>query len=323
MTWNQGWRSFSYLEDCAIKNKSEGQLTIDVWRDAMKKVLVAGATGYLGKFVVSDLKKAGYWVRALARNVKKLRPVEDSIDDVFVADATRPETLTGICSDIDFVFSSLGITQQKDGLEFMDVDYGGNVNILKEARKDNVGKFIYVSVFNASKLKHLEIVKAKERFVEELKASGLEFVIINPNGFFSDMTEFFKMAAKGRVWLFGDGQCQANPIHGEDLARFCVSQLDRCNTEIEIGGPEVLTHQEVAKLAFESLGKEAKISYVPDGLRRFGIKALRTLFPIRVYGPLEFFMTVLAIDMVAPSYGRLTIRQYFEGLAKQRESSQS
>ena len=47
----------------------------------MRKVLVAGATGYLGQFVVKALKARGYWVRALGRNAAKLAPVEEYADD--------------------------------------------------------------------------------------------------------------------------------------------------------------------------------------------------------------------------------------------------
>ena len=151
-------------------------------KDAVKKVLVAGSTGYLGKFVVRELRRQGYWIRALARDAGRLKPVEGDVDDVFAADATRPETLDGVCDGIDIAFSSLGITRQRDGLTFMDVDYRANANILEQARKNNVGKFIYISVFNSAKLRHLEIVKAKERFVGELKASGLDYLIISPNG---------------------------------------------------------------------------------------------------------------------------------------------
>ena len=50
----------------------------------MKRVLVAGATGYLGQFVVKALKTKGYWVRALGRNAAKLAPVEEHADDLFV-----------------------------------------------------------------------------------------------------------------------------------------------------------------------------------------------------------------------------------------------
>ena len=149
-----------------------------------QRVLVVGATGYLGKFVVTELKSHGYWVRALSRDTRKIEPVRQYIDDLFIGQATQPETLRGICKDIDIVISSLGITRQKDGLTYMDVDYQANMNLLQEALISGVKKFIYVSVLNGESLRHLKICDAKEMFVEQLKKSGLDYCIIRPNGFF-------------------------------------------------------------------------------------------------------------------------------------------
>ena len=134
----------------------------------MQRVLVAGATGYLGRFAVQEFQRRGYWVRVLARNPKKLEQtgpflepaVVDQINEVFTGQVTRPETLHGLCDDIDIVFSSIGITRQKDKLTFRDVDYQGNKNILNIALAKSVKKFIYVSVFNAHIFEYLGIVKA-------------------------------------------------------------------------------------------------------------------------------------------------------------------
>ena len=87
----------------------------------MEKVLVAGATGYLGRYLVKELKKQNYWVRALARNANKFDDLSEHIDEVFEAEVTKPENLSGICDSIDVVISSIGITRQKDGLTYMDV----------------------------------------------------------------------------------------------------------------------------------------------------------------------------------------------------------
>jgi len=97
----------------------------------MQKVLVTGATGYLGRFVTRELKRRGYWVRVLARNPKKLEQtgpflqpaVVNEIDDLFIGEVTEPETLKGLYDDIDIAFSSIGITRQKDKLTYRDVDY--------------------------------------------------------------------------------------------------------------------------------------------------------------------------------------------------------
>lgn len=270
-----------------------------------------GATGYLGKFLVKELKRRRYWVRALSRSSQKIEPVKQHIDEVFLGEATKPETINGLCKNIDIVISSLGITKQKDGFTYMDVDYQGNRNILNQALSENVSKFLYVSVFNSEKLRHLEIIKAKEKFAQELKEADIEHIIVRPNGFFSDMAEFFKMAVKGKVYLFGKGEFRANPIHGADLAEACINRVETNSGEFDIGGPEILTQNEIATLAFEALKKNPKITKIPLWIGNLIIKVARIFTSVKIYGPVEFFMTVLAMDMVAPTYGKHTLKEYF------------
>ena len=87
---------------------------------------------------------------------------------------TRRETLKGCCNGIDTVISTAGITRQKDGLTYMDVDYQANLNLLEEALNSGVRKFIYVSALNGQHLRHRKIFRAKGGFVERLRASGIE-----------------------------------------------------------------------------------------------------------------------------------------------------
>ncbi|MEJ2581084.1 MAG: SDR family oxidoreductase, partial [Acidobacteriota bacterium] len=214
----------------------------------MKRVLVAGATGYLGGFVCKAFKDRGYFVRALVRSSKKLDGLWDSTDEIVEAQVTQPETLTRICDDIDCVFSSVGITRQKDGLTFRDVDYQGNKNLLEVALKAGVRKFVYVSALNGPDLRLLDIIDAHEAFVDELKDSGIALAVLRPTGYFSDMGEVLEMARKGRVWLIGSGENRVNPIDGADLATACVDAMEGNETEIDVGGPQTFTWKEVAAL---------------------------------------------------------------------------
>ncbi len=277
----------------------------------MKRVLIAGTTGYLGGYVVKEFKKQGFWVRALARNEKKLEKLNEYIDEKFIGEITDSNSLAGICKDIDIVFSSVGITKQKDGLTYMDVDYQGNMNLLEEAKKEGVQKFIFVSVFNAENMKNLKGIQAKVKFEEKLKQSGLDYSIINPNGFFSDMLEYLQMAKKGRGYVFGSGKNKINPIHGEDLAKICVNAAAGDEKEINVGGPDILTHNEILTIAFKSQNKKIKISRIPIWIRNFLLAMLRIFTPVKTYGSLEFFMTVLAMDLVAPSYGKHHLKDFF------------
>jgi uncharacterized protein YbjT (DUF2867 family) len=281
----------------------------------MKKALLAGVTGYLGSYIAKALHERGFATRAIARNKASLRDKQILFSELIEAELTKPNTIEGCCSQIAVVISTVGITRQKDCLTYMDVDYQANLNLLYEARKSGVRKFIYVSVLNGENMRHLKICDAKERFVEQLKQSGLDYCVIRPNGFFSDMTELYEMGKKGRVYLFGNGELKTNPIHGEDLAAVCVDAIEKPDREIEVGGPEILTHNEIAKTAFAVLGTGPKIAHIPEWIRIAVLKLVRILTGSKTYGPIEFLLTVMAIDMVAPQYGRHRLKEYFTHLS--------
>ena len=280
----------------------------------MKGILLAGSTGYLGSYIAKELQKRSCFFKVIARNPEKLKQNDIEANEVLKAELTDPDSISECCKGIDVVISTVGITREKDGLTYMDVDYQANMNLLKEAKKSGVKKFIYVSVLNGEKLRNLKICDAKEMFVEQLKRSRVDYCIVRPNGFFSDMSEFFNMAKRGRVYLFGNGELRANPIHGEDLATVCVDAIDKPDKEVEIGGPETLTQNDIALIAFDILGNKPKITHIPDWVRVTILKLVRLFTGSRVYGPVEFFMTVMSMNMLAPEYGKHTLKEYFTNL---------
>jgi uncharacterized protein YbjT (DUF2867 family) len=277
----------------------------------MKKVLVAGATGYLGRFVVKAFKAKGYWVRALGRSEAKLAPIKELADELFIGEVTDPGSLDGLCDGIDAVFSSVGITRQKDGLTYNDVDYQANRNLLTLAEASDVSKYMYVHVLNAEKLKHVALVQAKQTFVDDLKRSTLDHTVICPTGFFSDMEEVLSMARSGRVYLFGDGSNRINPIHGADLAEVCAETLVRPASEIDVGGPEVFTYREIAELAFDVVDQREKITCIPKYLVSATVGALRWLTPAKVYGPVQFMASVMTMDVIGQPRGQRRLADHF------------
>ncbi|MCP4146618.1 MAG: SDR family oxidoreductase [bacterium] len=277
----------------------------------MKKVLVAGATGYLGRYVTKELKKQGYWVRILVRNPDKPDDLEKAAHEVIVGEVTKPETLEKVCDGIDFLISTVGITRQKDGLTFMDVDYQGNKNLLDLALKKKISKFIYVSVLNGPSMRNLKIIHAKELFVDKLKESQLDYAIIRPTGFFSDMLEFLNMAKKGKVLLFGNGENKVNPVHGADLAEVCVNAITSTDKDINVGGPTVYTHNEIAGLALSVLKKEVKISHVPNFVMNVTLFLMRLFTSVKTYGPMEFLMTASTTDAVGTACGKEELKDFF------------
>ncbi len=284
------------------------------------KVLVAGASGYLGTYISKELVNKGFDTRIIVRDKAKIHFTADNLE-VVEAHVTKSASLQNICNDVEIVISALGITKQKDGLEHMDVDYQANANILQEAKKSGVKKFICISVLNCDKLRHLRICEAKEKFVDELKASGLDYCVVRPNGFFSDMSEFLKMAQKGKIYLLGNGEKKLNPIHGADLAEFVVKQIHQTQKDVSVGGPEIFSHNEIAKLALHSYSKPAKLIHIPIWITKVAYWLSKPFINSNMKTTIEFFITTMMMDMQAPKYGNHKLGDFYNELVKANDSN--
>ena len=290
---------------------------------AQEKVLVAGSSGYLGRYVVSEFAGRGYAVRALVRDRERLSGVGENFEpdvsklvaEVHVGDATDRASLRGACKGVDIVFSCMGLTKPQQGVTNEEVDHLGNRALLTEAVESGVKRFIYVSVFNAEKMTDSDMVHAHELFVADLRASGLAYTVIRPTAYFNDMGMFFGFARKGHVFLFGDGSNRFNPIHGADLAKVCADAAnDGGNREVAVGGPDIFTYDETNLMAFEALGLQPKITHVPMW---FGDAAL---FVIRLFNKplgsiMSFALSVSRMDNVAPSTGTRRLKEFYRDLA--------
>lgn len=160
-------------------------------------------------------------------------------------------------------------------------------------------------------MRHLKILAAKEKFVDTLKNSGLDYLIVRPNGFFSDMKDFLDMAKTGKVYLFGKGNYKLNPIHGTDLADAILDRIDGQEKELIAGGPDMLSQNQIAELALKAQGKSGKIIHLPDWIRKTMIYLLRAFTSVKTYGPYEFFLTMMSRDNVAPCFGDHHLETFF------------
>jgi uncharacterized protein YbjT (DUF2867 family) len=217
----------------------------------MESILVIGASGSLGFEVIKQLKEKGYKTRALAIDENDAEMLKGIADDIFIGNAQKPETLKGICTGMKIIFSAMGKSVSlftNDDSTFMDIDYQANKNILDEALKSKIQRFVYVSVYGSEKYKELELAKAHQEFTKELKKSGLSYTIIHPVGIFTGLHDLLLMAKKGQVITVGNGNKKTNPIHQEDLARICVENIVNGKNSIEVGGPKIYTRNEIAEM---------------------------------------------------------------------------
>ena len=289
------------------------------------KVLVAGASGYLGRYVVKEFAERGYGVRALVRNRERLAgvgpnfepDVSELVEEVVIGDATDKASLQGACKGVDIVFSCMGLTKPQPNITSEDVDHFGNLALLEDAIANGVKRFIYVSVFNSDMMMDSELVRSHELFVRDLRASCMPYTVVRPSAYFNDMGMFFNFARKGHVFLFGDGTNRFNPIHGEDLAKVCADGANaQGNHEVSVGGPEIFSYDETNQMAFEALGIEGKITHVPMWVGDMALIVIG-LFNKPFETIMSFALSVSRMDNIAPSTGTNRLTDFYLDLAAQ------
>ncbi len=227
------------------------------------KVAIAGAFGHLGYDILKQSIEKKY--ETVALDIREKEVPEKGGYVFYAIDATKKETLEGTLSGVDVLISTVGLVSKSAKLTNYDVDYQGNMNLLEEAKKSGVKKFIYVSVIHAETAPDVPMLDSKYKFEEELKKSGLGYSIVRPTGYFYDIAHvFMPMIEKGKVTLLGKKNYPVNVIDTSDLASFIIEHVEsKENSFDEIGGKETYNYEEIAKMFFSAANKKPKISRAP------------------------------------------------------------
>lgn len=239
-------------------------------------VLIAG-TGILGRNLIRLYLNRGDNVRALAFSEREFEGLNHPRLETVTADVTQSETLAGVCDQMDAVISCIGITRIKGKLSHMDVDFQGNVNLLREAEQADVGKFGFISPEGTDRgYQSVPLLEAKFHLEETLKTSAIPWVIFHAGGFFSDLLEMGKAARHGPMFIIGSGQNYFTPVDVRDLAEVMVAEMDqRANETISVGGPEELSWNEICRACFSHYKRKPKIIPIPKGFCNFSLKILK------------------------------------------------
>jgi uncharacterized protein YbjT (DUF2867 family) len=161
------------------------------------------------------------------------------------------------------------------------------------------------------------IMRSKAAFAEVLTRSAVAHQVINPAGYFSDLASMVKMARTGLVFLPPGLGVKVAPIHGADLARFCVERLGDVRGSWDVGGPDVLTYREIAQVASVALGKRCVTPTIPLGALRTTVW-VATRLGERQASLAQFFTEGLTRDAVGERYGTHHLNEYFREMAKSR-----
>lgn len=239
------------------------------------KVLVAGGTGFLGSTIVDALLDTQVEVGVLSRS----RPRSERVEWVR-ADVTQPQGLDGKLRGwhvvIDAVqFPNMPIENPRKGFTFERIDYGGTVNLVDAARAAGVHHFIGLSGAGADPDAAYHWLRFKGREEAHIKASGIPYTIFRPSWVYGpgdvSLNRFLGFARfLPFVPVIGDGKTRIAPIFvGDVAAHVAVAAQEAAKNEVfPIGGPGVLTMDEIVRTALAASGKKRFLFHQPVWLMK-------------------------------------------------------
>ncbi len=241
-------------------------------------ILVAGGTGFIGSAIVRELmRQRPAPVAVLSRIPSKVaQRFPEYTLEARGGDVTDPASLTTALRGVDTVincvqFPTSPIEIPRKGWTFENVDYRGTVNLVEASKAAGVKRIVYLSGVGAAPDADKHWFRFKWQAEEAIRASGIPFTIFRPTWVYGPedvaLNRFLGFAKfLPFVPTFGDGKQLMQPVFVEDVAKAVVLSLQTpacVNQTFEIGGPDVMTMDEVIRTALEVAGKRRFILHQP------------------------------------------------------------
>ncbi len=255
-------------------------------------ILVAGGTGFVGGGIVLELCRRRQRVAVLTRSADKAAnrfpglDVEYRQGDVLDAVSLAP-ALEGAEAVVGTVqFPNSPIENRGRGYTFEETDAAGTERLVAAAKAAGVRRYVYLSGAGAAPDSPYHWDRAKWRAEEAVRGSGIPYVILRPSWIYGpedrSLNRFLAMSRLlPFVPIIGDGDRQRlQPAFIDDVGRAVAAALENeaaSKRSFELGGPEVLTMNEIVRTALEVMGRRRWLLSLSKGLMKALAAVLRFL----------------------------------------------
>lgn len=241
------------------------------------RILVTGGTGVVGRSTVTALLQRGHVVQLLSRHAARdaeqwphgVHPVPGN-----VADAA---SIAGAADGCDMVLHLTAIVDEHGSQTFERVNVGGTRNVLREAERAGVAKFIYVSSLGADRgeSSYHRSKRQAEALVREFRGA---WVVARPGSVYGPGDEQISLLLRMVRTLpvlptLGYGAQRFQPVWHEDLAEALariVERDDLAGRELDIAGMELTSQSDLAQRLSRITGRELPELPVPGFLAQLG-----------------------------------------------------
>jgi NADH dehydrogenase len=246
----------------------------------MKKILITGATGFIGKALTRHLTETDYQVRALIHPSRKSPDLPKGIPvEAAVSGLNDLRGLRAAMVDVDIVYHLASQEALGARGNLLETDIQGTKNLVAAAQDARVDRFFYLSHLGADRASAYPIMTAKAIAEDHIKKSSLDYTILRSGIVFGPTDRFTTNLARlirsiPLVFPLPDqGDTLLQPLWIEDLANIMLWSLDNDDTRREsyqIGGPEQLSFRDVIITMLDVMGLKRSLISISTPLIRAG-----------------------------------------------------
>ena len=244
------------------------------------RVLVTGGTGVIGEGLLPALVGAGHTVRLLSRGAEGDAKRWPASVEPFAADVTDPSSLRGAADDCGAVIHVTGIVDESPPeLTFERVNVRGTRNVLAEAARAGLKRFIYVSSLGAERGRS-EYHRSKFKAEELVRASAFDWLILRPGNVYGPGDEVISTLLKlvralPAVPVIDAGNQPFQPVWYEDLGRAILRALETPTLRretLELAGEETTSMSDILERLSAVTGRTVARVPVPSFLASLGVR---------------------------------------------------
>jgi len=255
-------------------------------------ILITGATGYIGRHLVSRLVAQGELPRCLVRNINRAASIlaVDNVEFVLgdtISSATLDTAVQGVDTIVHAAFIR-GDLKQSAGNNYEETNVQGTANLIKAAKKAGVKRIIEISGLGTKPDKPGSYMQGRYMAEKMLKESGLDWTIIQPSVLFGKNAPFIKgltdlIRTAPVVPLVGGGKVMFQPIYVEDVVTVIVRVLEEPertkNKTYTIGGPEYFSYTQIIDALLQAMHKKRLKAPAPTLLVGVGAAVMEAVLP--------------------------------------------
>lgn len=273
-------------------------------------ILVVGATGQLGSLVVGELGRQGRPVRAMIRPPDLGRDLVEAGAELVQADLLRPETLDDALHGVRAVIATANVVVPTHRGDTHQALARGYAELITRAEAAGVERFVYASVPKTALDDTVPLARAKRVVEQQLAGSRMSTVSVRMPPFMevwlalvgselplrgelrATVTRPYRLLSTfrgvtgrtverhGLLMPPGSAETRNAFLSVHDAARVMAALVDTDDEgPLDVGGPEVLTWTDVARIYSDVLGRPVRVRPTPVGVFSTAQRALARVAP--------------------------------------------